>query len=61
MRVAPLGLRDGGQENLAAFLWLATALAGPVLRARIGLFAAQGVFNTEIAPRRGVSRPTVIA
>jgi len=32
-----------------------------VQRARILLLAAEGVANTEIAERLGVSRPTVIA
>jgi DNA-binding CsgD family transcriptional regulator len=34
--------------------------AGLAQRARIVLLAAEGVSNTEIADRVGVSRPTVI-
>ena len=37
-----------------------TVTAGAAQRARIVLLAAEGVSNTEIAERIGVSRPTVI-
>ena len=37
------------------------APAGLVRRAKILLLAAEGVSNTEIAERLGISRPTVIA
>jgi DNA-binding NarL/FixJ family response regulator len=38
-----------------------SAPAAQVQRAKILLLAAQGVANTQIAERLGVSRPTVIA
>jgi transposase len=38
-----------------------TVMAGSAQRARIVLLAADGVSNTEIASRTGVSRPTVIS
>jgi transposase len=38
-----------------------SAPAGLAQRARIVLLAADGVSNTEIASRMGISRPTVIA
>ncbi|WP_078058542.1 helix-turn-helix domain-containing protein [Mycolicibacter icosiumassiliensis] len=61
MRIAPLGLRDGDRAKLGSLLRSTTAPAGLVLRARIVLLAADGVSNTEIASRTGVSRPTVIS
>jgi DNA-binding NarL/FixJ family response regulator len=43
--------------------WAGAALAPAVLvqRAKLLLLAAEGVANTEIAERLGISRPTVIA
>lgn len=61
MQIAPLGLRDAEREKLASLVRSTTAPAGLVLRARIVLLAADGVSNTEIASRTGVSRPTVIS
>jgi transposase len=61
MRIAPLGLRDGDREKLASLTRSSTVTAGSAQRARIVLLAADGVSNTEIASRTGVSRPTVIA
>lgn len=61
MRIAPLGLRDGDRDKLIGLVRSTTAPAGLVLRARIVLLAADGVSNTEIASRTGVSRPTVIS
>lgn len=60
MRIAPLGLIDGDRDKLEAILRAPTAPAGLALRARIVLLAADGVSNSEIARRCGVSRPTVI-
>jgi len=60
-RPAPaLGLRVGDRERLSSWLRSSTVKAGLAQRARIVLLAADGVSNTEIARRVGVSRPTVI-
>jgi transposase len=56
----PLALRDGDRERLAAWTRSPSVRAGLAQRARIVLLAAEGVSNTEIAARVGVSRPTVI-
>src|SRR5271163_2008467 len=61
MRIAPLGLGDGDRETLVSLTRSSTVMAGSAQRARIVLLAADGVSNTEIASRTGVSRPTVIA
>lgn len=61
MRIAPLGLRDGDREKLVSMTRASSAPAGLAQRARIVLLAADGVSNTEIASRTGVSRPTVIS
>src|SRR5271168_1492178 len=61
MRIAPLGLRDGDREMLGSLTRSSTVMAGSAQRARIVLLAADGMSNTEIASRTGVSRPTVIA
>jgi transposase len=61
MRIAPLGLRDGDRDKLVSLTRSSTVTAGSAQRARIVLLAADGVSNTEIASRTGVSRPTVIA
>ena len=61
-RPAPaLGLRDGDRERLSSWTRSSTVRAGLAQRARIVLLAADGVSNTEIAERVGVSRPTVIS
>ncbi len=60
-RPAPaLGLRDGDRERLSSWVRSSSVRAGLAQRARIVLLAAEGVSNTEIAARVGVSRPTVI-
>ncbi len=60
-RPAPaLALRDGDRDRLSSFTRSSTVRAGLAQRARIVLLAAEGVSNTEIAARVGVSRPTVI-
>ncbi|HEV7709257.1 MAG TPA: IS630 family transposase [Asanoa sp.] len=59
MRAAALGLRDGDRERLEGWVRSSTIEAGLAQRARIVLLAADGVSNTEIAGRVGVSRPTV--
>ncbi|MBL7489259.1 IS630 family transposase [Frankia sp. AgB1.9] len=61
MRAAPLGLRDGDRDRLEGLVRASSGRAGLAQRARIVLLAADGVNNTEIAERVGVSRPTVIA
>ena len=60
MRIAPLALRDGDREKLVSLTRSSTVTAGAAQRARIVLLAGDGVSNTEIAERTGVSRPTVI-
>jgi DNA-binding NarL/FixJ family response regulator len=59
MRVAALDLREGDRDQLAASTRASTVKAGLSQRATIVLLAADGVCNTEIAERVGVSRPTV--
>ena len=60
-RPAPaLALRDGDREELARLTRVSSVRAGLAQRARIVLLAADGVSNTAIAERVGVSRPTVI-
>ena len=60
MRALPLGLRDGDRELLESWTRSSSIRAGLAQRARIVLLAADGVSNTEIAERVGVTRPTVI-
>jgi transposase len=61
MRAQPLGLRRGDRELLGSWTRASTVRSGLSQRARIVLLAADGVSNTEIAARVGVSRPTVIS
>src|SRR4029453_15279235 len=56
----PLGLRPGDRELLESWTRSSSIRAGLAQRARIVLLAADGISNTEIAERVGVSRPTVI-
>jgi transposase len=55
-----LALRDGDRDRLSVLTRSSAVRAGLAQRARIVLLAADGVSNTEIAARVGVSRPTVI-
>ena len=57
---APLELREGDHPRLAAMTRSPTVRAGLAQRARILLLAADGLSNTEIADKVGVSRPTVL-
>ncbi|GAA4755263.1 hypothetical protein GCM10023350_45890 [Nocardioides endophyticus] len=57
---APLELREGDHPRLAAMTRSPTVRAGLAQRARILLLAAEGLSNTEIADKVGVSRPTVL-
>ncbi len=57
---APLVLRPGDESTLTSMTRSSTGEAGLAQRARIVLLASQGVSNTTIAARLGVSRPTVI-
>jgi transposase len=57
---AALALRDGDRERLASLTRSSAVRAGLAQRARIVLLAAEGLSNTAIAERVGVSRPTVI-
>jgi transposase len=56
-----LGLRDGDRERLSAWTRSSSVRAGLAQRARIVLLAADGVSNTHIAARVGVSRQTVVS
>ena len=55
-----LVLRDGDRDVLAFWTRASSVRAGLAQRARILLLAVDGLANTEIAARVGVSRPTVI-
>jgi len=59
MRAAALALREGELGTLVSLTRSSTVAAGLALRARILLLAAEGISNTEMASRTGVSRPTV--
>jgi transposase len=60
MRVAaPLGIREKDRETLLSWTRSSSVRAGSAKRARIVLLAGEGVPNTQIAERVGVSRPTV--
>ena len=56
-----LVLRDGDHARLSALTRSPSVQAGLAGRARIVLLAAEGVSNTEIARRSGVTRQTVIS
>ena len=58
---AALVLREGDLERLVSMTRSTTVRAGLALRARVVLLAAEGVSNTAIAGRVGLSRPKVIA
>src|SRR3954467_1891577 len=60
MHAQPLGLGPGDRELLTSWTRSSSVRAGLAQRARMVLLAADGVSNTEIAERVGVSRPTVI-
>jgi hypothetical protein len=60
VRAQQLGLRPGDRDLLESWTRSSSIRAGLAQRARIVLLAADGVSNTEIAERVGVSRPTVI-
>ncbi len=57
---APLALRDDDRPRLVAMTRSPSVRAGLAQRARILLLAADGMSNTEIADKVGVSRPTVL-
>lgn len=57
---APLVLGDDDRPRLVAMTRSPTVRAGLAQRARILLLAADGLSNTEIADKVGVSRPTVL-
>ncbi|WP_372728288.1 helix-turn-helix domain-containing protein [Nocardioides sp.] len=57
----PLPLREGDRDHLLTMTRSSTLRAGLAQRARIVLLASQGLTNTAIADKVGVSRPTVIA
>src|SRR3954462_5229016 len=57
----PLVLRPGDGARLRELTRSSTAPAGHVQRARMGLLAAEGLPNTEIGRRVGMTRQTGIA
>jgi transposase len=57
---AALELRDGDRGRLEALTRASSVRSGLATRARIVLLAADGVANTDIADRIGISRPTVL-
>ncbi|WP_405066910.1 IS630 family transposase [Kribbella sp. NBC_01510] len=57
---AALGLRDGDRERLVSLTRSSSVRAGLAQRARIVLLAADGVSNTAIADKVGVTRQTVV-
>jgi transposase len=57
---APLEVRDKDKDALRSWIRSPGVKAGLAQRARIVLLAGEGVSNTEIADRVGVSRPTVL-
>ena len=59
MRLVPLVLRPGDRERLSSWVRSSSIRAGLAQRARIVLLAAEGLSNTAVAARVGVSRPTV--
>ena len=60
MRVAaPLAVREADRSTLLSWTRSSGVKAGLAKRARIVLLAGEGVPNSEIAERVGVSRPTV--
>ncbi len=58
---APLLLRQGDREKLESLVRSTAVRAGLGQRARIALLAADGISNTAIAEKVGVTRNTVIA
>ncbi len=58
--IAALVLRDGDRAMLQGWVRASVVTSGLARRARIVLLAADGVSNTGIAERVGVSRPTVV-
>ncbi|WP_229742035.1 IS630 family transposase, partial [Kocuria dechangensis] len=58
---APLLLRHGDREKLQSLVRSTAVRAGLAQRARIVLLAAEGISNTAIAEKVGVTRNTVIA
>jgi transposase/DNA-binding transcriptional ArsR family regulator len=58
---APVLLRPGDHKKLTSYLRAPSTPAGLAQRARIVLLAAEGLSNTEISRRVGVTRQTVIS
>lgn len=55
-----LVLRDGDEEELRRLVRASSVRAGLAQRARIVLLASEGIGNTQIAQRVGVSRQSVV-
>ena len=58
---SPLGLREGDRERLTSLTRSSSVRAGLAQRARIVLLAAEGISNTAIAEKVGVTRQTVVS
>jgi len=61
IRLAPLEVRETDRPELESWVRSTAVKSGLARRARIVLLAADGLGNTEIAERVGVSRPTVVS
>jgi len=61
IRVAPLVLQEADRLTLEGWLRASGLKSGLARRARIVLLAADGLSNTAIAAKVGVSRPTVLS
>jgi transposase/transposase-like protein len=61
IRVAPLVLQEADRLTLEGWLRASGLKSGLARRARILLLAADGLSNTAIAAKVGVSRPTVLS
>jgi len=57
----PLEVRETDRPELESWVRSTAVRSGLARRARIVLLAADGLGNTEIAERVGVSRPTVVS
>jgi len=60
IRVAPLVVSEADRVTLESWVRSSSLKSGLARRARIVLLAAEGLSNTDIAKRVGVSRPTVL-
>src|SRR5688500_14519765 len=57
---APLQVRDKDRATLQSWVRSPAVKAGLAQRARVVLLACEGIWNTRLAARVGVTRPTVL-